>query len=37
MARLAQEHGLPYRCISYRELRAAQRVFLVQMGNPHDA
>ncbi|EOI3551849.1 fatty acid desaturase [Cronobacter turicensis] len=37
VARLAQEHNLPYRCISYRELRAAQRAFLTQMGHPHEA
>ncbi|MDT3664675.1 acyl-CoA desaturase [Cronobacter dublinensis] len=34
---LAAEHGLPYRCIRYGELRAAQRAFLRQMGCAHAA
>lgn len=32
VAQVARTHGLPYRCIGYRELLAAQRRFLRRMG-----
>lgn len=34
IARLAPEHGMHYRCISYRELLRSQQAFLRRMGQP---
>jgi linoleoyl-CoA desaturase len=34
--RLAKRHGLPYRCLSYRELLGAQRRFLESLGKRPD-
>ncbi|MTD28382.1 acyl-CoA desaturase [Erwinia sorbitola] len=37
LARLASEHGMNYRCISYRELLRRQQAFLRRMGQPQEA
>ncbi|MER3382721.1 fatty acid desaturase family protein [Pectobacterium aroidearum] len=36
LRRLAAEHGMDYRCITYRELLASQRRFLKSMGEGRD-
>ncbi|WP_455815279.1 acyl-CoA desaturase [Pseudomonas graminis] len=37
LARLASEHDMNYRCISYRELLRRQQTFLRRMGQPEEA
>lgn len=37
VGRLAARHGLPYRCLTYRELLRAQQSFLKSMGQRPDA
>ncbi|MBI0549653.1 fatty acid desaturase family protein [Pectobacterium parmentieri] len=36
LRRVATEHGMNYRCITYRELLSSQRRFLKSMGEGHD-
>ncbi|QHQ17892.1 acyl-CoA desaturase [Pectobacterium parmentieri] len=36
LRRVAAEHGMNYRCITYRELLSSQRRFLKSMGEGHD-
>lgn len=36
LARLATEHGMNYRCISYRELLRRQQTLLRRMGQPEE-